>query len=321
MKTGACCSASRENKAIKNSKKTNNSVKVNASNEIKNSNDLVYLDGGEFMMGTDDKTGYPNDGEMPSRNVFVKPFAIDRYAVTNNRFKTFIEETGYVTEAEQFGWSFVFHSLLADEVKNSVTNVVKETPWWFVVEGACWKYPEGRASSIHGRLDHPVVHISWNDAAAFCNWSGKRLPTEAEWEFAARGGLVANTYPWGNELMKDGKHQCNIWQGKFPAENTGEDGFISTAPVHAFHPNEFGLFNTSGNVWEWCSDWFTNIHPKDDIIKDPDGPTQGTGKVMKGGSYLCHKSYCHRYRVAARTVNTPDSSTGNIGFRCAADMN
>jgi formylglycine-generating enzyme len=320
MKIQKCCSASRGEREKVTDKDFQGIIPTRKSNQLRHDDNLIQLPGGKFLMGTDDKIGYPRDGEGPLRTVNLKPFAIDRYSVTNSQFQEFIEETGYVTEAECFGWSFVFHLLVSEKVNNQVINSVRETPWWLVVNGACWKQPEGPDSSIENRLDHPVVHISWNDAQAYCNWSGKRLPTEAEWEYAARGGLVSNRFPWGNELHVNGEHQCNIWQGKFPITNTGEDGYISTAPVHAFPPNGFGLYNVSGNVWEWCEDWFTNKHPKAKVSHNPHGPDTGTAKVMKGGSYLCHQSYCNRYRVAARTANTPDSSTGNIGFRCAADI-
>lgn len=279
---------------------------------------MVYVEGGEFLMGTEDGEGFPADGEGPVRKVHVDPFYIDKYAVTNEEFARFVKETGYVTEAERFGWSFVFHLFVPERIAARVTQVPVETPWWWPVRGANWRHPEGPYTSIRNRWDHPVVHISWNDAVAYCQWAGKRLPTEAEWEFAARGGLEQAKYPWGDEFMPGGEFYCNTWQGRFPDFNTGEDGYIGTAPVDAFKPNGFGLYNVAGNVWEWCSDWFSATYHVNGPRVNPTGPPSGTTKVMRGGSYLCHKSYCNRYRVAARTSNTPDSSTGNMGFRCAA---
>ncbi|MGD6959120.1 formylglycine-generating enzyme family protein [Rossellomorea aquimaris] len=320
MKIENCCAASRGKRGDNTANVNESILAPKGASQLRHGEELINLPGGKFLMGTDEKIGYPNDGEGPLRTVFVKPFAIDRYSVTNNQFQEFIDETGYVTEAERFGWSFVFHLLVSEKVKKRVVNSVKETPWWFVVEGAYWKQPEGPDSSIVDRMDHPVIHVSWNDAHAYCQWSGKRLPTEAEWEYAARGGLISKRFPWGDDLLLNGGHQCNIWQGEFPITNTAEDGYISTAPVHTYSPNGFGLYNVSGNVWEWCGDWFTNKHPKAKEMINPNGPDKGVAKIMKGGSYLCHQSYCNRYRVAARTSNTPDSSTGNIGFRCAADI-
>jgi formylglycine-generating enzyme required for sulfatase activity len=281
--------------------------------------DMVRLEGGSFLMGTNDREGFPSDGEGPVREVRLRPFYIDKYAVSNAKFARFVQETGYVTEAETFGWSYVFHLFVSAETAKKVEKVAAQTPWWWVVPGADWRHPEGPDSTIEDRMNHPVVHISWNDAIAYCRWAGKRLPTEAEWEYAARGGLVQKRYPWGDLLKPDGQHRCNIWQGKFPDKNNAGDGYIGTAPVDAFPPNGYGLYNVVGNVWEWCADWFTPVHPPGPIDQ-PSGPAHGVTKVMRGGSYLCHKSYCNRYRVAARSANTPDSSSGNIGFRCAADI-
>jgi formylglycine-generating enzyme required for sulfatase activity len=254
------------------------------------------------------------------REVRVGAFEIDAYAVTNRRFAAFAEATGYVTDAERFGWSFVYAGFLPAELRRRARRP-EETPWWCGVPGADWRRPEGPGSSVEERWDHPVVHVSWADAAAFCDWAGLRLPTEAEWEYAARGGLVGARYPWGEELTPGGEHRCNIWQGRFPFKNTGEDGYLGTAPVDAFQPNGYGLYNVAGNVWEWCADWFSpDWHvtgPRRD--RDPVGPPDGEARVMRGGSYMCHESYCNRYRVAARSSNTPDSSAGNIGFRCVRD--
>jgi formylglycine-generating enzyme required for sulfatase activity len=268
---------------------------------------LLDLDGGTFLMGSDEPAGFPEDGEGPVREAVVEPFRIAAHAVTNDEFAGFAEAAGHHTTAERLGWSFVFAGLLPDDFPP--TQGVAQAPWWRKVEAADWRRPEGPGSSIEGRGDHPVVHVSWTDARAYCRWAGLRLPTEVEWEYAARGGLEQKRYPWGDELTPGGEHRCNIWQGHFPDHNTCEDGHYGTAPVDSFEPNGFGLFNTSGNAWEWCADWF-------DAAAEP-GP--GRGKVMRGGSYLCHESYCNRYRVAARSRNTPDSSTGHMGFRVAAD--
>ncbi|WP_339314199.1 formylglycine-generating enzyme family protein [Paenibacillus sp. FSL R10-2734] len=285
----------------------------------KDLSDMILIPEGTFLMGTDDKEGFPADGEGPARNVTVSTFLIDATAVTNKQFASFIEATKYVTDAERFGWSYVFHSFVSEETGKKVAQVANQTPWWWVVEGADWSHPEGPDSHVDERLDHPVIHISWHDADAYCRWAGKRLPTEAEWEYAARGGLVQKRYPWGDELKPGGEHRCNIWQGKFPDKNHASDGYAGTAPVKSYLPNGYGLYNMSGNVWEWCEDWFTKEYHLSSESVNPRGPVSGEARSMRGGSYLCHKSYCNRYRVAARSKNTPDSSAGNIGFRCAAD--
>lgn len=282
--------------------------------------DMVKLDGGRFLMGTESDEGFPQDGEGPIREVTLDPFWIDRYPVTNSQFQEFVERTGYVTESELFGWSFVFHLHIPRERYSSLVDATAPgVEWWCKVNGASWKHPEGPDSSVDSLADYPVVHVSWNDAAAYAQWAGKRLPTEAEWEYASRGGLEQQTYPWGNELTPGGEHLCNIWQGEFPHTNTAEDGYVGTAPAKSFPPNGYGLYTITGNAWEWCHDWF---HPAFHITAtrtNPVGPLDGSTKVMKGGSYLCHKSYCNRYRVAARTSNTPDSATTNISFRCVRD--
>lgn len=279
--------------------------------------DLVRIPGGTFLMGTDDAEGFPQDGEGPVRPVTVPDFLIGRYPVTNDEFAEFVDATGYRTEAEQIGWSFVFH-LFATRTARKRGHVrrVPELDWWLAVQGAYWKHPEGKGSDLRDRGNHPVVHVSYNDALAFCRWSGTRLPAETEWEYAARGGLEQKRYVWGDELTPDGRHMCNIWQGEFPRINTGEDGWIGTCPVDSYEPNGYGLYTMAGNVWEWCRDPWRM--PKGTSGEWTDGDP--SRRVMRGGSYLCHYSYCNRYRVAARSSNTPDSSTGNCGFRCAADL-
>ncbi|MFG3052376.1 formylglycine-generating enzyme family protein [Kitasatospora sp. NPDC048239] len=279
---------------------------------------MVLLPGGEFLMGTDDREGFPDDGEGPVRRVRLDPFLIDTCAVTTGRFAAFVADTGYRTEAEQLGWSYVFAGFLPAAHRRTAARV-ERTPWWCAVNGAAWDRPEGPGSSVADRGDHPVVHVSWNDAHAYASWAGKRLPTEAEWEYAARGGLEQARYPWGDELNPDDTYRCNIWRGTFPTRNTAADGYRGTAPVDAFEPNGFGLYNVSGNVWEWCADWWTTEHPAQRPLPGPTGPATGSAKVIRGGSHMCHKSYCNRYRVAARSANTPDSSSGHTGFRCARD--
>ncbi|WP_420037015.1 formylglycine-generating enzyme family protein [Streptomyces sp. cg28] len=279
---------------------------------------MVTLPGGTFRMGNEDEHANPGDGEGPVREVTVSAFRIDEHAVTNAQFATFVKETGYVTAAERFGWSYVFAGFLTPQQVRA-TPAPAATPWWRGVEGATWRAPEGPGTGIGDRARHPVVHISWDDAHAYAQWAGKRLPTEAEWEYAARGGLDRARYPWGDELTPRGRWRCNIWQGDFPRVNTGDDGHLGTAPVDAYRPNAYGLHNMVGNVWEWVADRFTATHTATPAT-DPRGPEEGENRVMRGGSYMCHDSYCNRYRVAARTSNTPDSSSGNCGFRCAADV-
>lgn len=284
---------------------------------------MIRLAGGAFLMGTDDPVGFPLDGEGPVREVTVDPFYLDETSVTNEQFARFIQETGYQTDAQKFGYSYVFHLFLDRMLKGRLLMMGRQLrglEWWFHVEGADWNHPEGPNSNLDGRVDHPVVHVSWRDAQAYCKWAGKRLPTEAETEYAARGGLVQKRYAWGNELTPSGKHMCNIWQGDFPRTNTAEDGYVGTAPAKSFEPNGYGLYNMAGNVWEWVFDrWSPDFHVTGPRI-NPVGPPAGDRRVTRGGSYLCHYSYCNRYRVAARTSNTPDSSTGNTGFRCARDL-
>ena len=279
--------------------------------------ELVALDGGWFAMGSDDVYAYEDDGEGPVRSVRVDPFRIAAHAVSNRQFAEFVDATGHVTSAERYGVSFVFVGLLPDDFPP--TRAVAAAQWWREVPGAYWRRPEGGRSTLDARADHPVVHVSWDDALAYCRWSGLRLPTEAEWEYAARGGLDGMRFPWGNMLRPGGEHRMNVWQGEFPVRNTLADGFLGTAPVGAYLPNAFGLHNMTGNVWEWTADWFSPTWHRKATRENPTGPPTGDRRALRGGSYLCHASYCYRYRVSARMANTPDSCTGNIGFRCAAD--
>lgn len=280
---------------------------------------------GTFSMGDPFNEGYDGDGESPVHEVSVSAFRIGATTVTNQEFAEFVDATGYRTESETYGTSAVFH-LAVKANTHDILNRVNNVPWWLNIRGADWAHPAGPLSNWADIPDHPVTHVSHNDALAYCQWAGRRLPTEAEWEYAARGGLSGQRYPWGNELHNDAPgetaHNCNIWQGEFPSRNTIDDGYLTTAPATSFRPNGYGLYQTSGNVWEWCSDWFLPKYYKtchaQGTVEDPQGPTIGRGRVMRGGSYLCHDSYCNRYRLAARSSNTPDSASGNLGFRTVA---
>lgn len=280
--------------------------------------EVVNLKAGEFLMGNDSQDGYPADGEGPAHKVKLDPFKICAYTVTNKQFGAFIKDTNYKTDAEKYGWSFVFAGLLPYDF--APTAAVAQTPWWRQVFGATWDHPEGPQSNLAGRAKHPVVHVSWNDAVAYCSWAGARLPTEAEWEFAARGGLEQKHFPWGDEREPGGEHKMNVWQGEFPTQNSKADGFYGTAPIDSFAPNGYGLFNVTGNVWEWCADWFAADYYKKSPTQNPQGPKTGDRRVMRGGSFLCHDSFCFRYRVDARSSNEQDASASNIGFRICADV-
>ena len=313
-----CCAASRESELPLLVTPTSKSIQRQP--KIGNTKNMVSVQGGTYLMGSNYEFGFPADGEGPIQEITLDDFLIDSTAVTNRGFANFVKETRYKTDAEKFGWSFVFYKFINQRNIKSATQSPAGTPWWRRVDGASWKHPEGPGSNIKTRMNHPVVHISWNDANEFATHNGKRLPTEAEWEYAARGGQEQKLYPWGDELNPNGQHMCNIWQGEFPTDNSKEDGFASTAPVKNYPPNDYGLYNMVGNVWEWQQDWFTQTYHQISNNHNPKGPNLGTSKTIKGGSYLCHESYCNRYRVAARSANTPDSSTGNLGFRCVADI-
>lgn len=325
---GSCCAAPRQDNATGRANRTeradvgrflpvaavNGGASAGASPAL---HEDVLIPGGVFAMGDAFCEGYPADGETPVHDVRLEAFRIDATAVTNRMFAAFVEDSGYRTEAEQYGTSAVFH-LLVRAPAGEILGAAAGAPWWLNVRGADWAHPAGPDSHWSTTPEHPVVHVSHHDALAYCAWAGRRLPTEAEWEYAARGGLAGKRYAWGDELTPDGEHRCNIWQGTFPTLNTEEDGHVGTAPVKSFPPNGYGLYEVAGNVWEWCADWFLPKYYRNSPAHNPRGPTIGAGRVMRGGSYLCHDSYCNRYRVAARTSNTPDSSSGNCGFRTVA---
>jgi formylglycine-generating enzyme required for sulfatase activity len=268
-------------------------------------NELVLIPEGAYVVGTDEPW-IPADGEGPARRVELAAFRIAPCAVTVAEFASFVDETGYVTDAERAGWSFVF----AGEVDGGATirGHASGAPWWLGVDHACWR------DALETAPDDPVVHVSWNDAAAYCRWHDARLPTEAEWEAAASGGTPGRAFPWGDELTPDGVHRCNVWQGTFPQADTGEDGFAGRAPADAFAPNDYGLYNMVGNVWEWSADMLVRAGAPASCCSPR---TASVERLQKGGSYLCHHSYCTRYRIQARSGSSPDSSTGNVGFRIA----
>jgi formylglycine-generating enzyme len=305
---------------------------------------MVWIPGGEFSMGTDDAIGWAD--EKPVHRVRVNGFFMEATEVTNAQFRRFVEETKYVTTAEKApSLDEVMKQLppgtppppKENLVAGSMVFKMSSGPvdtrnfslWWHWVPGANWRHPEGPDSNIDGKDEHPVVQVSWDDAAAYAKWAGKRLPTEAEWEFAARGGLDKKPYVWGDEKPgANGKWQCNIWQGEFPYQNTAADGFERTAPVRSFAPNGYGLYDMAGNVWEWCSDWYQrDLHRSwvgKGVIINPTGPERTIDplhefeqrRVQKGGSFLCNDSYCTRYRPSARHGGSPDTGMSHVGFRC-----
>lgn len=274
----------------------------------------AVIPGGTFTMGDSFGDGNPADGESFRHAVRLESFSMDTTSVTNAAFAAFVEDTGYVTEAEKFGFSAVFHLALQSE-RSDILGQPPQTPWWLGVRDATWSQPGGRHSTIRGLEDHPVVHVTWNDAMAYCDWADRRLPTEAEWEYASRGGLASRRYPWGEQSPDHPEWRCNIWQGTFPSVNTVEDRYLTTAPVQSYEPNGYGLWQTVGNVWEWCADWYDVGYYERSPLHNPQGPESGMARVMRGGSFLCHDSYCNRYRNSARSSNTPDSSMSNTGFR------
>ncbi|WP_373636757.1 formylglycine-generating enzyme family protein [Yoonia sp. BS5-3] len=279
--------------------------------------EAVDIPGGKALIGTNAPL-IPDDGEGPIRGKTLRPFRMMKRVVTNADFARFVDQTGYITEAERFGWSFVFHTDVPKDIIQ--TQAVAGIEWWRKVDGANWRQVNGPGTENTLLTDHPAVQISWNDAHAFARWCGGRLPTEAEWEHAARGGLGDIRYPWGDDEPDDtGFMPCNIWQGRFPDGNTGADGWMGTAPAQSFAPNGYGLYNMVGNVWEWTADFY-RIKSLKKRVKEKLNAMKGF-RLLKGGSYLCHQSYCHRYRIAARTGNSPDSTTPHQGFRVVWDIN
>jgi formylglycine-generating enzyme required for sulfatase activity len=295
--------------------------------------DMVWIPGGVFHMGSDEF-----DDAQPIHKVEVGGFWMDRTEVTNAQFRAFVDATGYVTVAErapELGqmdksdpdalkpFSIVFAAPDKDVDPNRVSHLT----WWRAVKGADWQHPEGPGTDLKGRDNHPVVHVSYIDALAYAAWAKKRLPTEAEWEFAARGGRDRQRYCWGTQLAPGGKYMANTWQGRFPNKNTLEDGFAGIAPVASFDANGFGLHDMAGNVWEWCADWYHPAYYKFSPERNPQGPRAsfdpiepGVPKcVQRGGSYLCCDNYCMRYLPGARGKGEPTSATNHIGFRCVRD--
>jgi formylglycine-generating enzyme len=307
---------------------------------------MVLIPAGSFEMGGDNEQASAD--EYPKHTVAVDSFYMDVTEVTNAQFQKFVDATGYVTTAEQKpDWEqlkqsvppgtskppdslLVAASLVFKQTKGPV-NLNNVMQWWSWVPGANWKHPEGDGSTIKGKENYPVVHVSWFDAMAYCQWAGKRLPTEAEWEYAARGGLINHIYPWGNEHVNTGVPKTNSWEGKFPYINEQKDGYTKYAPVKSYNCNRYGLFDMAGNVWEWCSDWYDYDYYKslqDKITDNPKGPFKSFDpdepyapkRSLRGGSYLCNDSYCSGYRVARRMKSSPDTGLEHTGFRCVRDV-
>lgn len=277
---------------------------------------LLSLEGGPFRMGNDWPDGFAADGEGPSRMVELAPFAMAATTVSNREFAAFVRATQYVTEAEQAGQSYVFHLQVA-EAERAQYAAVAGLPWWLIVDYACWQRPQGPGSQASLHPGHPVVHVSWNDALAYCQWADVRLPSEAEWEYAARGGVPGQRMAWGNDLYPEGERVSNTWWGNGFPDAPHHDWHPGTVAVDAFAANGFGLYNVCGNVWEWCADFFHPDYHQSTSTTNPLDQRANGQRSMRGGSFLCHDSYCNRYRVAARSSNTPNSSASNIGFRVA----
>lgn len=304
---------------------------------------MVFISAGKFMMGASDKDG--SQDEYPRHEVKLSSFWIDITEVTNAQFEKFVDATGYITTAERKAdWLEIQKQLPSGTTKppesqlapaslvffqpKSISSLTDPSQWWHWTKGANWRHPQGPGSDIKGKEEYPVVQVSWEDAMAYCKWDGKRLPTEAEWEYAARGKLKDGIYPWGNEPITSGRAKANTWQGNFPLKNNGNDGFDRLAPVKKFAPNGFGLYDLAGNVWEWCNDWYQPDHyyTADGLSHDPQGPQRSHDsmepevpkKVVRGGSFLCNASYCKGYRVSSRMKTSPDTGLEHTGFRCVS---
>lgn len=304
---------------------------------------MIYIPSGSFLMGAADEAGRPD--EYPRHKVSVSAFWMDQTEVTNASFARFVKETGYVTTAERMpDWEVLKKQLpegtpkppdsvlvaasLVFSPPAKVRGLDDVSQWWTWKKGANWQRPDGPGSNIKDKENYPVVHVSWEDAQAYCQWAGKRLPTEAEWEYAARGGLENASYPWGNEPLETGSIKANTWQGDFPVKNTGRDGYRLLAPVKQFKPNGYGLFDMAGNVWEWCADWYHPDYYQNHNANqvNPKGPNEGYDpmepgvpkRVVRGGSFLCNASYCKGYRVSARMKTSADTGLSHTGFRCVS---
>lgn len=315
----SCCTKSRSTYAPQETVSPQSEPNTAEIGEIADASapERACFQAGEVGVGTSDPA-IPEDGEGPPRQVYLEAFALDTEAVTNARFAAFVADTGYTTDSEHIGWAPVFRSLLADPEAAQPSG--GNTPWWIAIPGACWFAPEGKLSNIAHRANHPVTHVSWNDARAFTQWAGGRLPSEAEWEHAARGGLEDPRFPWGNAEPTDETVFCNIWQGHFPVENTLADGYLATAPARSFEPNGAGLYNMAGNIWEWTTDpFYIHSSPAGAGARNDHAQRQDE-KLLKGGSFLCHLSYCYRYRIAARMGLPSMDSASNTGFRVAYDQ-
>ena len=317
---------------------------VNGQTDSVSHEGMVWIPGGTYLMGAQDQDG--REDEYPQHQVKVSGFWMDATEVTNAQFKKFVQATGYVTTAEIApDWNEISKQLPPGTPKPHDSLLVpaslvfvKQPPgaglgdpsiWWSWKKGANWRHPQGQGSDVKGKDNHPVVHVSFDDAVAYCKWAGKRLPTEAEWEFAARGGKTT-IYPWGDEPIESGKPKANSWQGRFPSVNTVWDKFPGAAPVRSFAANPFGLFDMAGNVWEWCADWYRDDYyatVSNQLLQDPQGPSTSYDpqeptvpkKVVRGGSFLCNDSYCKGYRVSSRMKTATDTGLEHTGFRCVSN--